>query len=743
MRKIKKIMAKHKAALGLVSIIPFILLSGITASVAEEDSLFEEIVVTATKRGGLRLQEVPFAVQAISGDKLAKRGAVDFDDFFRQIPGLAVFDQGPGDKRYIIRGVNSTGAGTVGLYLDEVIITGENAQDGGGRQPDIKIFDIDRVEVLKGPQGTTFGSSSLSGTIRYITKKPNMEEMEVSGSISLRSTKGASLGWNMESAVSVPLAEGKAAIRVAGFYLDEKGYIDNILADNVNNEQTYAGRVTLQVEPSENLTFTAMAMYQDMKTDGPNYFNIQDNDGNPISQNGLFQADVARAGFQDETQIYNATLEYRMDHGTATATASLFKRDTVFDRDSSLAIQTFIGLDDEGPGRSIITQPKSREVKSYEIRYASNFDGPFQILTGAFLQDEKRDFRSAILLATGDGFIASPESPLLDRLVHTEIDELALFGELSYDITDRLTLTGGLRYYDFELIETATSVTGFGGGPGGGVGPELKFGEDGVIFKGNLSFKASEDVNIYVQVAEGFRSGGPNDQTAAAIANVVIPEGFSSDSVVNYEVGVKSQLMDGKLKANLAAYWIDWSNIQLQDQATDGQLQFPFRGNGGGATIKGLEIELLAYPAERLELGITANISDAKLNQDNPIASTGQDGDPIPYIPDFTFSATAEYSWPLRGGDLNAVIGADVNYVDSRNTELRPDNPLFIALENYTLANARFGVEADRWSVFLNIQNVFGDDTVTDVFRIIAGVNPDGFIINRPRSFMLNFSIRM
>ena len=744
MKNIKNIMTGHKAAFGLVSIIPFILSSGITSSVAEEKPLFEEIVVTATKRGGLRLHDVPFAVQAISGDDLAKRGAVDFDDFFRQIPGLAVFDQGPGDKRYIIRGVNSAGAGTVGLYLDEVIITGENAQDGGGRQPDIKIFDIDRVEVLKGPQGTTFGSSSLSGTIRYITKKPNMEEIEANGSVSLRKTEGASLGWSTEAAVSVPLVENKVAVRVAGFYLDEKGYIDNIQAEGVNNEETFAARISLQVNASENLTLTAMAMYQDMETNGPNFFNLVDGKGNPISQNGqLFQADLTRAGFEDETEIYNATLEYRMESGTITGTASLFKRDTVFSRDSSLVIEAFLGLDSEGAGRSLITQPKSREVFSYEIRYASDYDGPLQILAGAFIQNEERDFRSAIVDATDDGFFATPENSLLDRVVHTNLDELAFFGEVSFDITDRLTLTGGLRYYDFELNEVATSVTGFGGGPGGGVGPGLTANDDGIIFKGNLAFKATENVNFYAQVAEGFRSGGANDQTAAAIANVVIPEGFNSDSVINYEVGVKSKLLDGKLTANLAAYWIAWSDIQLQDQATDGQLQFPFRGNGGGATVKGLEIELYAYPAERLEIGITANISDAKLNQDNPIASSGQDGDAIPYIPDFTFSATAEYSWPLGMGDMNAVIGADLNYVNSRNTELRPDNPQFIELEDYTLANVRFGVEKDNWSVFLNVQNIFDDDTVTDVFRIVSGVTPDGFIINKPRSFLLNFSIRM
>ncbi len=698
----------------------------------------EEVVVTATKRGGMAIQDVPFAVQSLDGQELSSRGAVDFNDYFRLVPGLAVFDQGPGDKRIILRGVNSVGAGTVGLYLDEVIITGENAQDGGGRQPDIKLFDIERVEVLKGPQGTTFGSSSMSGTIRYITRKPDSGEINGYASADLRQTENASLGWSAEAAINVPIVEGKAAVRVAGTYFSNKGYIDNQVIDGANSEETGAVRALLRLTPTDDLTIDLTAMYQDLETDGPSFFNREDLFGNPLStdSDNLESADVTEAPFSDEIQAYNATIEYRMDHGSVTGTASFFSRDTVFNRDSSGALAAFIGADPLTNGRSVITQPKDRELQTYELRYASNWDWPVQMLAGVFYQAEDRFFRSAILSAS-NGVIDDNPMVFLDRTVSTSIDEFAFFGEVSVDITDRFTITGGIRYFDFSIDEQAVAVRAFGGGPGAGPGPELSASEDGVIFRGNLSYRLTDENQLYFNVAEGFRSGGTNDQTAAAIADVTIPAQFNSDSLVSYELGSKNSFMDGRLTINLAGFFIDWSNIQLQDQATDGQLTFPFRGNGGGADILGAEVEALIKPINGLDLGLSVAYTNAELGEDNPVPSTGLDGDELPYVPEWTFSLTGDYYWTAPQWGVNFNVGGDLSYIDSRNTELRPTNPFFLALDDYALLNLRAGVEWDSWRVNFIVNNVTDNNTVIDVFRIVPGVTPDGFIQNRPRTFIL------
>ena len=336
-----------------------IILSTIFGQQAFAAQELEEITVTATKRGAQHLQDIPLSVQAMSGEKLRNIGAGDFNDFFRFIPGLAVFDQGPGDKRYIIRGVNATGAGTVGLYLDEVIITGENAQDGGGRQPDIKLFDMERVEVLKGPQGTTFGSSSLSGTIRYITNKPNLTEKELNVRAEITDVDGADLGSQVEAAISLPLIDDVLAVRVAGMYLDQDGFIDNRFSDGVNSDETTAARISLLYAPNDNFSISLMAMDQDVETDGPAYYNRVDGNGVPLPNNT--QADLSGNPFEDEMNLYTATLEYPSEIGTVTATLSRLERDTLFHRAPPPAA---------GP-LSVLTPPTAPQVYRSALRRAS------------------------------------------------------------------------------------------------------------------------------------------------------------------------------------------------------------------------------------------------------------------------------------------------------------------------------------------------------------------------------------
>jgi outer membrane receptor protein involved in Fe transport len=260
----------------------------------------DEVVVTATKRGAAAIQDVPLAIQALSADALQAKGAIDFADFYRSISGLSVQDEGPGDKRYIIRGVNSSGAGTVGVYLDENIITGENAQNGGGQSPDIKLFDLERVEVLKGPQGTTFGSSSMSGTIRYITKKANVDDWSIDFQSALRSTDGASLGLQTDGALNAPIVPGVFALRVSGFYADLPGFISNRFHEGANSEKSKAGRLQGTLKITDDLTLSAMAMLQDVEQNSKNYFYRLDYAGNAISRDGYQQPDVAGAPAVDQ-----------------------------------------------------------------------------------------------------------------------------------------------------------------------------------------------------------------------------------------------------------------------------------------------------------------------------------------------------------------------------------------------------------------------------------------------------------
>ncbi|MFC7051040.1 TonB-dependent receptor [Emcibacter nanhaiensis] len=728
---------KFKAALYAGTLVPVALIPATIVSAQEEAPAFEEIVVTATKRGAQSLQDVPFAVQAVTSDSLEKRAAVSFNDYFAFFPGLNVFDSGPGDKRYIIRGVNSVGAGTVGIYLDEIIITGENAQDGGGRQPDVKMFDIDRIEVLKGPQGSTFGSSSLAGTIRYITAKPDLTDYAAKASATFRSTKGAELGTQLEFMANAPLMNEKFGVRVSGLYLDEPGYIDAPYtgAEGVNREETYAARVALRLEATDRLSFDLMFMAQDTDADGRNYYNTEDLFGNTFPVGQFNQADVARPKFQDEMRFYNIKAEYAAEFGDFVVTASRADRDTVFNRDAS-AVLASVGPEprlDPLTEATIITQPKQRTVDSIEARFNSKWDSRFQILAGVFYQKEERDFRSAVLSTDETLDIADNPVDYLDRSVSTEIEEFALFGEVSVDVTDQLSLTLGGRYYDFQIAENSRVDVGFRANPGSGAGPTLESADNGFIGKANLSYKPNDNLMVYAQVSQGFRSGGTNDTTAAQIANVDIPSQYGSDSLVNYEVGVKSEWYNRRLIVNAAAFVIDWSDIQLQSQASDGNVQFPYRGNGGGAQIKGLELEVIGRPFEGFDISLTGNVMDASLTKDNPIPATGLDGDELTYAPDVSLTASVSYEWPVGADGLMARVGADYIYTGSQTTALRPTDTIYADLPAYDRANLSVGLEGETWSVNLAVNNVFNDTSTISVFQNTA-FTPLAYVPNRPRT---------
>lgn len=711
-----------------------------TAASAAQDGAGDTIVVTATKRSASTIQDTPIAVAALGGADLKAKAAMDFADFYHAVPGLAVQDEGPGDKRYVIRGINAAGAGTVGLYLDEVVITGENSQDGGGQAPDIKLFDIDRVEVLKGPQGTTFGASSMAGTIRYITAKPDVDKWGGYLQTGLRATDGASLGIQTDGAVNAVIVPGKLAVRASGYYANLPGWINNKFENGANNELSKAGRVEARWKATDDLTIDAMAMYQKMHQDSKNYYNTTDYAGKALPAN--YQADQVKSPYDDISKIYNLTANYKQSYGTFTATGSRFIRDTNFTRDASLAADSFLGLAYNGAGMSALVQDKHRKVDSGEVRFASSFAGPLQILVGGFLQNEDRYFRSSWPLADSAGNIQTTGAELLDRTVNTKIRERAIFGEVSYKILPTLTFTAGARWFDFSLTQTSVSLTSFGGGAGAGPGNPLAAKDRGVIGRFNLAWKATDHTNAYIQIAQGYRSGGANDQTAAAIAKVTIPAGYNSDQLWSYEAGVKNTLLDRKLYLNGAVYYIDWSNIQVSEQASAGTVSFGYTGNGGGAHVKGAEVELDARPLRGVRFNLSGNYSQAKLSQDNPLVSTGAKGDRIPYVPEWTASTSLSYAHPIPSLGVDGNVGIDASYQGSSATEFNATIDNYEKLDAYWLVGLHAGVSKGAWSANLNVTNLLNDRTTINYNEIVPGLYPLGHYTNRPRTVVLSGNIR-
>lgn len=714
-------MKLHKSTAHRGVVAACILVAGIAATPnAAMAQAIEEIVVTASKRGEVRIQDIPFSIQAIDGDALQEAGSLDFADYFRQIPGLSMNNQGPGDKHYIIRGIYSGGSGTVGLYFDEIIITGEGDAERG-KQPDPKMFDIDRVEVLKGPQGTTFGSSSLSGTIRWIPNRPRYDAFELETGAKARTLKESDdIGWEVDGAINVPLIEDRLALRVSGLYLDRQGYIDNRFQEDANREETTAGRAMVSWRISDDVELSTLAMNQAMDVGTRSFFNettarlpLSDTlDGQVLPE--YTQASLTPGGHEEDMDLYNIKLDTVKPWGTVTATYSAYNRYTLTKRATSWASEILFGLPaDENP--AYLGNEKERRLSSAELRFSSSWDSPIQLLTGAFFQREDRfevttyQFTDPI---TGRNLVEAGQAAR--RETDRQIDELAVFGEISWNITDQLTFTGGVRWFEQEIDEQVNVITAYIYLPGTGLQEPLNFKFDDAIFKGNLSYSVSDDVMLYAQVAEGYRAGGANDQSAMAFTDVIIPAGFDSDSLINYELGTKTALLDGRLVLNGAIYWIDWTNIQLQLQAQNSQgLSFRYSGNGGSAEVMGAEIALTAYPSERLRIDASLNVMSAELTEDLPPPQTALEGDDIPYSPDTTASLSARYEHPIPNANgLSAFFSGDWSYQGETTDELRPTDSGFHELAGYSILNLRGGIQGEDWTVTLAVDNVLDEDAI-------------------------------
>jgi outer membrane receptor protein involved in Fe transport len=727
------------------------------AATAQVASGVEEVVVTATKRGATLLEDTPLSVQSIGGKGLLEAGSLDFDDYMRQVPSLAVGDNGPGDKRIVMRGVSATGDGTVGLYFDEVVMTGESLGDDGGKQPDIKLFDMDRIEGLRGPQGTTFGSSSLSGTIRWLPMAPDYRKFAADVGLRINSlNESDDVGYQYDAMVNVPLSD-RLALRISGLHATLPGYIDSRFGKDYDEEDTTAIRAMLGWRITDSLEMSLLAMTQDMHLDGRTSFSTEDLDlpnsptldGGPLPTK-YYTSDHARSTRDDEIEMYSAKLVFSKDWGVVTAAASLFDRYSGYLRDASAAAEVLSGgaLSADSTGISLIGGTDAFPqawIRSYELRYSSDWDGPVQILVGGYNQNEDR--RGGSHWATVDpatGLPGPDPTVFLSRTTYTQLDQLAFFGEIAWEVTDRLVATAGLRWFDFDIIQDASRVVDFPSRPGPGAGPTFTFGESGTTGRLNLSYDLTDDTLVYVQAAEGFRAGGPNDQTAASIANVQIPAGYGSDSIINYELGVKTSLLDRRLTMNGAIYQIDWSDIQVSQFANSASgLRFSYRGNGGKAKVKGVELEMSASPTESLQLGLGLAYTDSKLEEDLPIPTQGLAGDPLPYVPEWTGSVNARYSWPVFSG-WQAFVGGDLSYTDQSANRLRSTDRYYRVLEAYEILNLRLGVQGDTWTTVLSIDNATDADEIITYpfdFQTAAPINgniPDRLGRPRPRSIALS-----
>ncbi|PLW83908.1 hypothetical protein CWI75_00675 [Kineobactrum sediminis] len=712
----------------------------------------EEVVVTASKMGASSVQDLANIVSVLGADELKTRGAFEFTEFAGSVPGLQFQDLGPGDKEFIIRGVNSSGPSTVGFYFDEAVITGSNAQDGGGRNPDIKLIDLERIEVLNGPQGTQYGANSMSGLIRYVPAKPNFDGLSGEIAIDLSDTDEGSDNQLYSGVINVPLIDNVLAARAVAWRVDNSGWIDQSRAiggpyEDVNDEETNGGRLMLRYTPTDRLSIDASYLRQETEAGGSSRytpkgvtsFGSVDAGFPPITASSDYEnTDITRSPWDDEMDLFSLTASYRFDSGLLTATANQFNRDIHFNFDSS-PILFFFGV----PVPGITSQPQSREIFSGEIRFASTFDGPLQFLVGAFMQREDTEFAVNVVTVNENGladpFIPGPNNNALGpdggttffgRYVSGDLEQNAYFGEISYDINDDLELTVGGRYFDSTLESTEGTLHDFGSAAA--LGPfSNKDDEDKFTGKVSLSYRPTDTLNIYGTVSQGFRVGGLNQADISFTENV--PPSYGADELINYELGVKSQLAGGRVSLQGAIYQIVWEDMQVQ--TLDVQSGIPFITNAGESEINGLEFNVNATVTEALDLQFGLTLVDAELTEDQPFVDEGEDrgfvGDSIPNIPDVQGFAALTYTTPLSMGELK--LRGDVTYRGEADTRFDTASQFNRELDAYSLVNLRASLTLSN-----DIElTVYGKNVTNEQaeFDAIASVqDPLAVVGSRPRT---------
>lgn len=747
----------------------------------------EEIIVTATKREE-SLQKIPFSINAQTAEDIQRSGSMNLEDLSRNVAGLAVQNLGPGQSQVSVRGVSAGQVvrdqpgvkEQVGVYLDESAISLSLFT------PDVDLFDLNRVETLRGPQGTLFGSGSVGGTIRYITNQPRLGETGGALEAGLNKIDGGGVGGDLKGAVNVPLGD-KAALRAVGYLTNYAGFVDAIgpaAGKDINDGQRYGGRISVLIEPTDNLRITPRVIYQKVESNGFNRSEIWNLYANPqtttvpaytFKENQQYLK--LREKFTDEMVLADLKIEASLtDAIDLTSVTSYLRRDILVSRDAS-ALSGSVSIDLGFPAAGVdlasnLHDTTKLDTFSQEVRLASSGEGPFQWVVGAFYTDIERTydqrlptpgydaftdarFGAGTSAAVANGFPLN--SPYNAHLPYS-IKQYAVFGEGTYQLTERLKATAGARYYNFEEERTFKS----GGLFSNGDNQTDKTKSDGVSPRVILSYAATEDITLNAGASKGFRLGGVNDPLNAGLctaADRALFGGFQSykdESLWNYELGMKARR--GSATFNVAGFYNKISNLQVTLDAGSCSSRIVF--NVDKAHASGVEFELGLNPARGLTFDISGSVMDSKFDTTLPgalTAATGiRDGNRLPSVPKFQVTVSGGYEFPVTDS-LTGFVNGSVQHVGSRYTQPadQENNPrtfvhglpylgapasasttVDLNLPSYELANISAGVEReDGLTITAYVNNLTNENAKLSFDRERGGRARLGYAVNPPRTY--------
>lgn len=747
----------------------------IAAARGAESVKLEEIVVTATKREQ-RLQDVPISIAAVTADDIDRRGLIGAADYLRGIPGVSQMDGAPG-QAIVIRGieVNTTfqgfrGGETTGTYLGETPTNG--AAGMLGSNVDIKVVDVERVEVLRGPQGTAFGSASMGGTVRTIPVAPKLDVFagRIATGYSLTSGKGDH-NYNVQAVGNIPLVTDRIAIRASAYRFSDSGYYSNragssaafqsalaipfaaqdfaIDADEVGAQAVSGGRVSALLQANDNLRFTVSYLTQKNETDGV-----------PISTSGAFEQTTFRVApehvrrgetlgvLDQDIDIANAMMEYDLGWAALLGSYSHVKGRTLYMRPFTAEVPL------NWAASQLNDSPHTGNVG--EVRLATKLDGAWNFLGGLYVEKGDDEF---LFSTRWFGDPARGVSPSFGRNYGDTFEQRAMkqraaFAEATWELIPRWTFTGGARAFKYDR---SNRVDRTGGALGNTAAPAvIGHAEDsGTTFRANLSFKPGDDALLYAGWSQGFRIGGP--QAGLPSGPVCDPDGdgivdgtnisiastrkIDSDEMDNYELGTKLSLLQGRLGIDAAVFRMDWSGMPVSQVISLMNPSLPlcvsgFSANAGEALSDGVEVQVRFQATDSQRIDFGGSYIDARLTEDVP-AQGLRAGNRLPGGPRVNANVGWQYGFNLAGH--SAFARADAIYVGSFFGNLL--NSAILETESYMKLDATMRVMLSNLSIDLYVRNLTNEDAFT--FRGATALPAVGAFYGyqlRPRTFGMQLS---
>ncbi len=766
---------------------------------APEETFGETVTVTARKREE-SLQEVPFSVAAPTEEILRERGVDSLEGVSANVAGFSIQNLGPGQSQIAMRGVS---AGQivrdqpgvkeqVGVYLDESVISLSLFT------PDIDLFDMNRVEVLRGPQGTLFGAGSLSGTVRYISNQPELGVSESFGEFSISSIDGGDAGGHAKVAVNVPLGES-SAMRVAAYYTSTGGYIDAVqpglgVNNDVNSGERIGVRWAFKFEPNERLSITPRVTYQEVTSDGWNRIDAFNILGNPftttrpaVNLGERQQFTQFEEPFSDEFLLADLNINYDFGNVVLTSVTSYTDRDVLVVRDATALTASITGGSIGLPANIFnldapLDDATTAQVLTQELRLSGSKDR-LDWVGGIFYSNTERDYGQSLLVGgfeaasgipTAGTFGAGRDVLFFSDLAY-ELDQLAIFGEVTYAVNDRLDLTAGLRWYDFEEDRTQT-FDGIFAAPGTTLGSTST---DGIAPRLIASYAVNDKTQLNAQISKGIRLGGINDPlnvplcTPQDLATFGGRDGWDDEELWNYEVGAKSTVMGGRGTFNVAGFYMDISDLQATVTAGSCSSRVVF--NVPKARSQGLEVEYAAQLTHHFDFAVSASYTDSELRStltstdaagNVTVVSGIESGNRLPTVPQFQAFGAATYRWEMQGGWGGYLVGT-YQHVGSRFTQIGDQaagfgsvNLLGFApnniggpftsnnftfnpeLPSYDILNLRLGFLNEKWDAAFFINNLTDEVAFLALDQERGTAARVGFLTNQPLTFGVSTRVK-